>query len=147
MAMKKEIQVKIDMLRDPDKTITGIAKRSKLDRNVIDFQFTDAQGVVLTGILPVHTDLIANLSETGRRIWHEGLVHNELMLTVPDGAALPMGIAIRFIRGMLDLYHESTPGITVKSFLDEEAKQVADKIAPRCYYAGCGTDDGWPTAK
>lgn len=70
--MKKEIQVKIDMLRDPDKTITGIAKRSKLDRNVIDFQFTDAQGVVLTGILPVHTDLIANLSETGRRIWHEG---------------------------------------------------------------------------
>ncbi|MFQ6759343.1 hypothetical protein MWR57_12130 [Desulfovibrionaceae bacterium CB1MN] len=78
---------------------------------------------------------------------HEGLVHNELMLTVPDGAALPMGIAIRFIRGMLDLYHESTPGITVKSFLDEEAKQVADKIAPRCYYAGCGTDDGWPTAK
>lgn len=145
--MKKEIQAKIDILRDADKTITGIAKRSKIDKNVIDFQFTNAQGIVLTGILPIHTDLIADLSETGRRIWHEGLVHNEVMLTTPNGAALPMDVAIRFIRGLLDLYCEPTPSVAVKPLLDGEAKQAADKIAPRCYYAGCGTDDGWPKAK
>jgi hypothetical protein len=145
--MKKEMAARIERLRNPDRTITGIVRRSKVDRAILDFQFTNMQGIVQTGILPIHSDLLSEIVDTGRRVWYQGIIHDEVMITFSENAQLPIEVAVRFVRGLLDLYSEATTTPIAKPVLDMEAKQLAETIAPRCSYAGCGGADSWPRAK
>lgn len=129
---------------DPDRTLVGVIQASPLDTDVARLALTDGDARIVTGHLLLPVDAIAQIRSTGRAVWNNGVVHEEVAVTLDEKALLPADVVIRFVKGLLEQTARIRAAAETPPVVTGGAPPQPMWKSSECYYEGCGSGDGWP---